>query len=497
MRFERQLRLRSHRAGPRKILCRSSTVRNMRRYALSLAVLAVAASAPARAQIAWTGNTSDDWFTGTNWSGNAVPLATQNVIIDTIVPNPTVVRLPSAVVNNLTIGSVATGSLTIIDGGMVTTNNLARIAFEAGSQGEVTVTGSGSMWTNATSLSVANAGTGRLLIEAGGQVITSANGLIGQLPGSTGAVDVFDAGSTWSQGGSLVVGQGGLGTLTVASGGTVTNVDGRIGENAGAMGKATVDAATWTNAGTFFVGNAGSGELIVVNGGTVSNTEGRIGFQAGSMGAVMVSGPGSSWNSSLDLEVGTAGVGTLSILAGGIVVDRDGRIGMMAGSLGTVKVSDAGSTWNNDRNLVIGGTGQGALTIANDGVVNVAGTTTVASAAGSTGTLNIGTAPAGAPVAPGTLNSATVGFGAGTGTINFNHTASDYVFAPAIGGAGAVNALAGTTIFTGANTYSGPTLIDGATLQAGAVNAFSPNSEHAVTSAAILDLAGLSQTVLG
>ena len=31
--------------------------------------------------------------------------------------------------------------------------------------------------------------------------------------------------------------------------------------------------------------------------------------------------------------------------------------------------------------------------------------------------------------APGTLTAASVAFGAGTGTINFNHTSADYVFA--------------------------------------------------------------------
>jgi hypothetical protein len=43
----------------------------------------------------------------------------------------------------------------------------------------------------------------------------------------------------------------------------------------------------------------------------------------------------------------------------------------------------------------------------------------------------------------------TVAFGAGTGTIVFNHTSSNYVFAPAITGNGTIDALAGSTILTG------------------------------------------------
>jgi len=53
------------------------------------------------------------------------------------------------------------------------------------------------------------------------------------------------------------------------------------------------------------------------------------------------------------------------------------------------------------------------------------------------GALNIGAAPGSAPVAPGTLSTPTVLFSDGTGTLNFNHTATNYVFAPAISVSGA------------------------------------------------------------
>ncbi len=68
---------------------------------------------------------------------------------------------------------------------------------------------------------------------------------------------------------------------------------------------------------------------------------------------------------------------------------------------------------------------------------------------------------------PGTLTAQSVTFGAGTGTINFNHTSADYVFAPAISGGGAVNVLAGTTILTADNSYTGGTTVSGGTLAVG------------------------------
>ncbi|MDR0251160.1 MAG: autotransporter-associated beta strand repeat-containing protein [Burkholderiales bacterium] len=55
-----------------------------------------------------------------------------------------------------------------------------------------------------------------------------------------------------------------------------------------------------------------------------------------------------------------------------------------------------------------------------------------------------------------------------------------------------------TGIFTlsGVNTYSGSTTVDGGTLQAGALGAFSPNTDVIITVGATLDLNDFSQTVL-
>ena len=82
----------------------------------------------------------------------------------------------------------------------------------------------------------------------------------------------------------------------------------------------------------------------------------------------------------------------------------------------------------------------------------------------STGTVNIGAAAGSPAVAPGTLDTPAVVFQDGTATLNFNHTSTNYVFAPAISGNGAVNVLAGITILTANNTYTGATTINGGAL---------------------------------
>ncbi len=114
----------------------------------------------------------------------------------------------------------------------------------------------------------------------------------------------------------------------------------------------------------------------------------------------------------------------------------------------------------------MGFSGTGTLTLQNAGTATVGGSVTIARNAGSTGTLNIGAASGQAAAAPGTLNTGSVAFGAGTGLIVFNHTSSNYVFAPTISGAGTgtVEVDAGTTILTANNTYAGATNINGGAL---------------------------------
>jgi outer membrane autotransporter protein len=301
---------------------------------------------------------------------------------------------------------------------------------------------------------------------------------------------------------NLTVGQNGTGILVIQTGGTLTDFGGAVGNLPGSRGTVIVSGAgaMWTNIGDVAIGGLGTGALTIQNGGTVNSSGGgSVGLSVGSTGTVTVTGPGSIWNNSPGggLNIGSFGTGTLAITNGGMVLNNTAftaNIGNGAGSLGTVRVAGAGSTWSNSSGVNIGNLGTGMLTIAEGGIVT-APTVVIATNAGAIGTLNIG-AGAGNPAAtPGTLTTTSVAFGAGTGTINFNHTFSDYVFAPAITGNGTVNVLAGTTIFTGANSYGGATNVNAGTLRAGALNTFSPNSAVTAASGGTLDLNGFSQTV--
>ena len=253
------------------------------------------------------------------------------------------------------------------------------------------------------------------------------------------------------------------GTFKIVSGGKLSDASDLIGGATGSNGTVLVDGpgSTWTNNGSLTVGNAGTGLLTIQNGGKVSNTLGTIGNNPSSKGTVLVTGPGSTWANSGGLVVGVSGTGLLTIQNGGTVSNVNGHIGFFVTGNGTVLVTGPGSTWTNSSDVTVGDAGTGLLTIQNGGVVNVGGgaTVTLASNGGSFGTLNIGAFGGGTTA--GTLNAAVVNGGGGTAVINFNQTDTT-TFTPQITGSIALNQLGtGTTILTGANTYTGITNVNG------------------------------------
>ena len=370
----------------------------------------------------------------------------------------------------LNVGSSGSGTLEVDSGGAVTDAS-GRIGNAAGSMGTATVTGAGSSWTSSGNLYAGYNGNGTLTIE-NGSAVSNTNGYIGFNAGSTGAATVTGAGSSWTSSNTLFVGTyaGSSGTLNILDGGTVNDTNGLIANSAGPTGSATVSGSgsTWANSGNIAVGD---GTLTLESGGTITDVDANIGNTAGTNGSATVTGSGASWTSSGAFNVGNNGNGTLTVSSGATISDQMGRIGANPGTTGTATVSGSGSQWANSADLYVGNQGAGTLTIAdcaevtaNSGVaysnngVNLVSTGTVyiADTPGSVGTLNIG-APAGqAPAAPGTLAANTVAFGQGTGTLVFNHTSQNYVFAPAITGNGTIDVLSGKTILSGSlNDFSG------------------------------------------
>jgi T5SS/PEP-CTERM-associated repeat protein/autotransporter-associated beta strand protein len=142
----------------------------------------------------------------------------------------------------LFIGYEAEGTLSITDGGHVT-NGVGYVGYFDNAIGSVTVDGSGSSWTNSFRLFIGTAGTGSMHVTNGGQVTSVDDASIGFAAGSNGLVSVDGSGSAWTisdidvdNPAGLYVGDFGAGSLSVTNGGVVNTTQATNGIQIGAAG---------------------------------------------------------------------------------------------------------------------------------------------------------------------------------------------------------------------------------------------------------------------
>jgi fibronectin-binding autotransporter adhesin len=230
------------------------------------------------------------------------------------------------------------GTLSISNGGAVSNTN-SFIGVNSGSFGVVAVSGAGSTWTNSgTFTMIGYSGNGTLSITAGGAV-TSGYAFISDDTTSSGLVTVSGSGSTWTNAYDAYIGVYGGGTLSISGGGAVTNVLGLIGCDSAATGLVSVadSGSKWTNSSDLYVGFSGGGTLSIANGGAVANPYGYIGYDTASTGVVTLSGAGSTWTNGNDLIVGQYGAG---------VVTQTGGTNIVVGTLSLGYESSASGTYN-------------------------------------------------------------------------------------------------------------------------------------------------------
>ena len=311
---------------------------------------------------------------------------------------------------------------------------------------------------------VGDAGTGTVQQKSGTTKIDGSLTLASQA-GSTGTYTL--AGGSVTAGQSIIVGGGGTGTLTVSNGASGSNGGLlRIGLQAGSNGTMTVTDAgtTWSSGQQVQVGEYGNGTLNVLKGGILNSstglvsptgTAGTLGGYVGSVGTATVDGAGSQWNmtdGALRVGVYSAGNNLLTISNGGTVTDTAGfdgaaaSVGWYAGSNGSVVLNN-GATWTNTGDLVVGDAGTGSVTKDSTSTINITGQLDLGKQASGIGTFNLN---------GGTLLDSAVVGDAGTGT--FNNTGGTHTV---------VGDLTLGNQSTGNGTYnltdSGTTTVSGAT----------------------------------
>lgn len=363
-------------------------------------------------------------------------------------------------------GSGGEGSLSVLSGATMTASNMT-VGYVTGGEGTVTIDGAGTQLQLSAALKVGNSGDGGLTVSDGATV-TADYAMLGVNATGYGGVVITGAGSSVTLTNRMTVAAKGDGALGIFDGATLTSNGGVIGRDADSEGGvALTTGGVWTNTSNLTVGQDGTGLLGIASGAKVTNKTAVLGASATGSGGVLVAGAGSNWDVDGSITVGASGTGLFSVTTGATATSTASVVADAAGSFGLAEVY--GGSWTVNGDLVVGNGGSGVLDVAENGIVT-ADSLVLAAESGSQGGLVIGGIPGvGSAVAPGEVAIPTVAFGEGTGLIVFNHTSSDYVFAPTISGAGQIAALSGTTILTADNTNTGLTTIgSGAEIQVGA-----------------------------
>jgi autotransporter-associated beta strand protein len=336
--------------------------------------------------------------------------------------------------------------------------------------------------------------TAPVLVKAGAVEITGAVSVsqytsVGHAFAETASMTVRGSGS-FTTGADLNIGDSG--NSTDAATGTLT-----IQDNA---------AVTINSTGGLFVGSGFFANSKAV--GTVNQSGGTLSANGNFDGAFIIGGrtstlptgtynlSGGTVNANTNVQIGGRATGTMNQTGGTFNAASYVSIGRYSGAVGSWNIG-AGTLnqTNAATNLVVGEQGNGTLTLSGTGAINTASATRIGLSAGGSGTLNLN---------GGTLTTTQVSKGSGTATFNFNggtlkagaastsflqgltttnvdtggatidtqaftitvaqpllHKAS---LGPASDG-GLKKQGSGTLILTGANSFTGPTVINGGTLR--------------------------------
>ncbi len=404
--------------------------------ALTLAVLAPSAGAATKT---YEGPNNGNFATAANWSPAGAPTSADDASIGTFDPvgvtgNLTVTLNSTITANSITLNSAALPSFAVLNettGGALSTNT--ENVGNAVADNIFNQNGNSTNQTDTLNIGIAS------------------NANTYNISGVNTSLQVFNGGFN--------IGVSGTGLFT-QSGGTVSTTDCNLtlGVNAGSAGTYTLSNGTLSMGGE-------TGELQIGNAGTATFTQ--TGGSSSFISAVVGSTSGTA---AFNFAGGTI------ISDSSIFVSTNGTFNLQSGGVLTVVVDAQTGGFLN----VVGGTfGAGGGVTLQGGTFQLQGNSvTVASLNGLSGTVQNGALLA----ATLTLNS--------SGPNDFRGVLKD---GPS--GILALTLAAGSLSLQGANTYSGPTLIQSGLLQATLSAALSPNSTFTLTGGA-LDAGATTETLL-
>lgn len=265
-------------------------------------------------------------------------------------------------------GSIATGfafglsgegTLNITNGGVVNTPKYSYLGYHPGSTGTATVDGSGSKWSGSTAIHVGRKGTGTLTISDGG-LVSSDSSWIGYFSAGNGTVTVDGAGSQWINSERIILGGWGSATLNINNGGVVQTVQ-LEKVAAGTNSTLNFDGGTLRlsgNQGNLFNGfNPGDPIALKANGGTIDTQN----FTVTTSSYAVISGTGQLskiGTGTLTLTGNNTYSGGTAINGGKLSVSANHNLGAATGRLtfngGTLQATDSFST-DRDTTLNTGG----------------------------------------------------------------------------------------------------------------------------------------------
>ena len=276
--------------------------------------------------------------------------------------------------DTLAVGGTRSAAIHMADSALVS-SGIGIVGEGKGVGGTARVIGAGTQWVNTTNLVVGQEGNGQIEVMDLARLQSPAAS-VGQREGSVGQVQLTggahwqatnDAGTV----GTLLVGEGGTGTVTLAGAASFTTLVTTIGDAVSSSGFQTRsngavvlgDAGTLWTTDKLTVGHQGDGSFAAASGSRLAARTATLGLAANGQGLLTASGAGTRIDIAQDLSVGFAGAGTVTVGSGAVLSVGAARLGELGSGSGTVRVEGAGALWTSLQTMVVGRYGSGSFAV--------------------------------------------------------------------------------------------------------------------------------------